>query len=159
MDFKSIDGVKKEGFMDFNKISELRTGDRKIPQIPGVYFVLNPNNENAEFLEVGSGGHFKGRNPNVPIAELKFKHVKNTVLVYIGKADNLGKRIGQLLKFGRGMNVGHYGGRYLWQLKNHEDLVICYIPSFSEDPRELEKKYIRDFEKQYGKKPFANIKG
>lgn len=39
-------------------------------------------------------------------------------MVYIGKAGTtLRKRLNQYLKFGNRQNIGHWGGRYIWQIK------------------------------------------
>ena len=65
----------------------------------------------------------------------------------------------QYLKFGQGKNIGHYGGRLIWQLKNHLDLIFCWLPMTDTEPRELEKKILADFIQQYGQRPFANLTG
>ena len=44
------------------------------------------DNKPGEFLAVGSGGHFKGKDPNISLADLKSNWVDNTKVVYIGKA-------------------------------------------------------------------------
>lgn len=76
-----------------------------------------------EFLSHGTGGFFKGKDPNVSITELETNWVENTCVVYIGKAGTtLQKRLNQYLKFGNGQNIGHWGGRYIWQIKIP---VIC----------------------------------
>ena len=42
-----------------------------------------------EFLSRGTGGFFKGKDPNVSITELETNWVENTCVVYIGKAGKL----------------------------------------------------------------------
>ena len=78
--------------------------------------------------------------------------------MYIGKATSLKKRLGQYLRFGQTKNVGHYGGRYIWQLKNHSDLIVCWKTTPQYDPREIEKGLILDFKREFGERPFANLK-
>ena len=88
-----------------------------------------------EFLSRGTGGFFKGKDPNVSITELGTNWVKNTCVVYIGKAGTtLRKRLNQYLKFGNGQNIGHWGGRYIWQIKNSGNLLLCWKPTPDEDP-------------------------
>ena len=95
-----------------------------IPKQMGIYMVLNTE-PNVDFINPGVGGFFKGKDPNVDILQLKEKFVDATV-VYIGKAGGtsskatLFSRLGQYLSFGQTKNIGHYGGRYIWQLKNHD---------------------------------------
>jgi len=94
---------------------------------------------------------------------LKAKWVSKAAVVYIGKAGGkrghaaLRSRIQQYLAFGRGEPVGHWGGRYIWQLKDSKDLLLCWRPTPRSDPRQWEKKLLRQFEETCGKLPFANL--
>lgn len=164
MNFSSINALKEQGFTGFKTISSLIQNDSVIPDIKGVYVVLSESS-NPSFITPGSGGFFKGKNPNVSIDELKANWVENTPVVYIGKAGTptgsatLNSRLKQYLKFGKGKNTAHYGGRYIWQIKNYKDLIICWKTSPNKDPRAIEKEMIKDFVSQYGKRPFANLMG
>jgi hypothetical protein len=60
--------------------------------------------------------------------------------------------------FGNGKPVGHWGGRYLWQLKNSANLVLCWKATPHSDPGEVEHELIRSFIAHYGALPFANLK-
>jgi hypothetical protein len=162
MNFNDIEQIKKVGFTGFKKMSELFSKNSSIPQIKGVYLVLNPDRK-SEFLTVGTGGYFKGKNPNLSIAELKSNWVENTIIVYIGKAGKDGSsatlqsRLKQYFSFGQGENIGHYGGRLIWQLKNSKDLVVCWKALPTEDPRTIEANLIQQFVIKYSKRPFANL--
>jgi hypothetical protein len=57
----------------------------------------------------------------------------------------------------QGYNIGHYGGRYIWQLKNSLDLVVCWKTLPNDDPRSIESQLIQQFIKEYQKRPFANL--
>lgn len=143
----------------------------KIPKKSGVYFVISPLNFNEEtFINPGTGGHFKDRDPNIPIEELKLNWVKAADILYIGKAGgirangnpyttDLKTRIRTLLNFGNMNNKApHWGGRYLWQYANSRELLIYwYVCRDDQDAVLLEKRLINDFKRQYGKIPFANI--
>ena len=60
------------------------------------------------------------------------------------------------MRFGSGKNVGHYGGRYIWQLADSDDLVVCW--KCVEDSRRVEAAMIAEFKKNHnGKRPFANL--
>lgn len=162
MDFKDIEQIRNAGFKGFKTIRELFANPSSIPKIKGVYLILNPSKK-QDFLHVGTGGHFKERNPNVPISELTSNWVEDTIVVYIGKAGSDGSnatlqsRLRQYLRFGQGSKVGHWGGRYIWQLKNAGDLVVCWKSLPSEDPRQHESSLIQEFVRQYSKRPFANL--
>ena len=60
MDFNNIDEIKEAGFIGFKKMSELFIDSSSIPKMKGIYLVLNPNYKKAEYLQIGTGGHFKG---------------------------------------------------------------------------------------------------
>jgi hypothetical protein len=163
MEFKNIEEVREAGFVGFKKMKELFADDAAIPKITGVYLILNPT-KSAEFLTVGTGGHFKGRNPNVTLAELNNSWVEDTIVVYIGKAGKDGNsatlqsRLRQYFDFGQGKKVGHWGGRYIWQLSNSSDLLVCWKSLPTDDPRKIESQLILEFVSKYSKLPFANLK-
>lgn len=164
MNFTNIPQIQAAGFTGFKTMKELFKDHLVIPQVRGVYLVLNPTKE-KEFVETGTGGHFKGKNPNVSIPELEKNWVEEAIVVYIGKAGGEGKsatlqsRLKQYLDFGQGNNVGHWGGRLIWQLKNAEDLVVCWKPLSTEEPRSVEADLIKDFASEFSKRPFANLVG
>lgn len=162
MEFKTLEAIKREGFSGFFTIKNLRSNYDLIPNHMGVYMIICEEVE-PEFLEVGSGGFFKGKNPNVPVAELTKNWVNDTIVVYIGKAGGTGvdatlnSRIKQYLKFGEGKNIGHYGGRLIWQLANSENLIICWKEISGEEPRGVEKELMSSFYSVYNQLPFANL--
>ncbi|MBL7889422.1 MAG: GIY-YIG nuclease family protein [Bacteroidia bacterium] len=157
MTFNDIDEIKSLGFTGFKKMGDLFQDSSVLPDSGGVYLVLNIENTPIEFLTVGTGGHFKGKNPNIPILELKANWVENTKVVYIGKATSLKSRLKQYLSFGKGKNIGHYGGRLIWQLKYSNDLVVCW-KVMKTNPREFEAELIRQFKSNFNCRPFANLK-
>lgn len=139
-------------------MSELFLDNSMLPDSKGVYLVLNVTNKHCEFLTIGSGGYFKGKNPNVSIEELKTNWVNDTMVLYIGKATSLKSRLKQYFSFGQGRNVGHYGGRLIWQLKEHNDLIVCWKILTTDEPRVFEAELIKLFVLRFGKRPFANLK-
>lgn len=165
MNYNNIDSLKQNGFMGFKKIKFLMEDDSCIPAAKGVYMVIYDSEAKPSFLPIGSGGHFQGKEPNVPVGILQAKWVDQTKVIYIGKAGNvtgsatLRSRLRQYLRFGQGQNVGHWGGRYIWQLEKNRELMICWKVLPNEDPRKEEKRLICDFMQQYDKQlPFANLK-
>lgn len=152
-----ITKYREEGFTGFVKVANLRLTSNIIPPTEGVYVVLRATNDKPIFLEEGTGGHFKDRNPNVPIAELEKKFVGGSDTMYIGKATNLHKRLGQLLRFGAGANVGHWGGRYLWQLADSDNLLIAWKETYPSNSREVEFEMLTTYRNEHGRLPFANL--
>ncbi len=169
MNFNDIEEIKKAGFIGFKKMSELFTDSSNISDEKGVYFILCLDNKPPQFLTIGTGGYFKGRNPNVSVEKLKENWVDDTIVVYIGKGggknqkgiesdETLRSRLKTYFSFGRGKNVGHSGGRYIWQIENSKDLVVCWYPTPDKEPADIETNFIIEFKKQNVKRPFANHK-
>ncbi len=163
MNFNDFQSIKMAGFRGFITVQELWDDFSDIPKERGVYLVINPNHNNTKFIQPGSGGFFKSKDPNLAIVDLQENYIPGAQVVYIGKAGSLtGKatlhsRIIQYLRFGQGKNVGHYGGRLIWQIKNHQELLFCWKRTPQEDPREVEKILLQEFYQQYGSFPFANL--
>ncbi len=163
MDFNNIEDLKKAGFIGFKTIQELFVDSSQLPAMKGVYLVLSLNKQTPSYLQVGTGGHFKGKNPNVSIEELKNNWVEKTLVVYIGKAGNensnatLKSRMKQYFGFGQGKNIGHWGGRLIWQLAASNNLLVCWKSLPNENPRTYEKQLIKDFKHEFGMRPFANF--
>lgn len=161
-DFNDIKEIKNQGFTGFKTKRELFLDSSCIPKQMGVYMVLN-NQAKPSFVLNGTGGFFKGKNPNVALSYLKDNWVDNAKVIYIGKAGsstgkaNLYSRLNQYLSFGQGKNVGHWGGRLIWQLANAKDLIVCWKTLPDLEPREIEGFLIQEFVNQFGKRPFANL--
>lgn len=160
--FTDVEVMKKSGFTGFFTIGELMESKKVIPESKGVYFVLYLSNIIPTFLEKGTGGYFKGKDPNVSLDILKTNWVEETKVVYIGRGGQKGKkstihsRLSDYLRFGQGMNVGHWGGRYIYQIQNSEDLVICW--KTTDDPEKIESELISEYLDIYGKLPFGNLR-
>lgn len=150
----SADWWKSHGYEGRQQLLAM---DRKLaPNCPGIYVVTRATSTDPQFLSESCGGHFKGRNPTVEQDVLRRKWIEGVETVYIGKATNLRRRIGSMSSFGRGKAVGHWGGRYLWQLADADQLVVSWKATDG-DPRLTERDLIAGFEMTFGQKPFANI--
>jgi len=151
-----IAALKSDGFAGFYTVASLmQNGCADLPEKPGVYVALNPTNEKSFLLE-SVGGHFKGKNPTVPLVELEENWVDDSAVLYIGQTTRtLKKRVDEYMRFGKGKRVGHKGGRLIWQLANHRDLIICF--RVDDNPRSLESAMLERFEANHGKLPFANL--
>ena len=161
----SVPELRRQGFEGFSSVSDLRLGgSAEIPAEPGVYLFLRTRVSSPEFLAKGSGGRFKGRDPNVTLARLQGEWVDGALIVYVGQTGSASKgtlrqRIGLMLRFGQGAAVGHWGGRLIWQLKDSDRLWVCWKPIRERDPRKVEIALIRSFKSMHGgKRPFANLR-
>lgn len=168
----TVKELKKNGFEGFYTVKELKIDTTEVPKKKGVYMVLRKSDKEPEYLKIGTGGKFKGEDGNVSIDELKKNWNNNSCILYIGKAGsytpnkrtgkiskaNLSKRIETYMKYGSGEDIGHKGGRYIWQLKDSDELIVCWKETKNE-PREEEGKLIKDFKEAHGgKRPFANLR-
>ena len=160
----SVASLRSQGFDGFVTVADLRRNNRNnIPAVPGVYLVLRNCASYPEFLDVGTGGHFKNKDPNVSVSELNDNWVEGAVTVYIGQAGSnsngtLEKRIGELIRFGQGGCVGHWGGRFIWQLQGADRLLVCWKEVADGDPRKFERELITEFKSAHGdRRPFANL--
>jgi len=156
--------LKELGFQGFVTIGSLFKDSSIIPKVKGVYLILYPSAIAPKFRTIGSGGHFKEKNPNVSLQLLQDNWVDDAAIVYIGKAGSesgsatLQSRLKQYLNFGQGKAVGHWGGRLIWQLQLAEDLIICWKTTPHQEPSVVESYLIGKFKKFYKKRPFANLK-
>ncbi len=156
-------GLEEAGFEGFRRFAEL--GQAGVPPQPGVYIIFRPSQDQRQFGPTSVAGHFKGKNPSVSIPDLERAWVDGASVLYIGKASGgqhgkrgLRKRLDEYRRHGQGEPVGHWGGRYIWQLSDSTSLLVAWKPTPSEDPEEVESKMISEFIATYGSRPFANRK-
>lgn len=131
-----------------------------LPASPGVYAVCLPSWETRPFTaDAGMARHADPADP----AALRAKRDRilgagPTDILYIGKAENLCKRVQQLVRFGTGRANNHRGGEWLWQLKGicEAKLWMCCCPG--ERPELLERKLLEAFRATHGDWPLANRK-
>ena len=164
MNFDSLDEICRHGFQGCTSITSLQANAcSDVPAEQGVYLVLRPERTSPTFLAQSVGGHFKGKDPTVSEEELRRKWVDEAIVMYIGKAGRangkatLQSRVLTYMRFGQGKPVGHWGGRYIWQLEGSGTLLVCWKPTPDQDPREAERCLIKDFKTRYLKLPFANL--
>jgi len=164
VDLRTRTAVEAAGFRGFVPIRELRVQScRQIPREPGVYLVFRPSTDTPGFLEKGTGATFKERNPNVSLEALHRAWVPAATVLYIGKAGtdqgsaNLRTRISQYVRFGTGEAAPHWGGRYIWQLADADDLLFAWKEvAASRLPRDEERELLAAFQQTFLKLPFAN---
>jgi hypothetical protein len=143
------------GFVGFERLSALPKGCGHLPASPGIYAVLAYPPARHGFLERSVGGRFKGRDGTVPIDALVARWIDDAGLLYVGRSNSLRRRVDELARYGRGEPIGHRGGRYLWQLAEHDELRVAWHGIV--DSVQAEREFLDDFEAQFGQLPFANL--
>lgn len=152
--------LEERGYTGFVSLTDLRNGGlSKVPATPGSYAVL-VEGITPEFLEASRGGHFKGKNPAVKVDDLRAKWVHGAPIAYIGKADNMQRRLREFFRFGAGSAIGHWGGRYLWQVAGSDDWLVCWKPcDEGETALGAEAALLNEFADSHGGRlPFANLR-
>lgn len=164
IDLKSLKGIRDNGFVGFEAISQVQAANcSEVPELPGIYLILRRAQTGPEFLDVSIGGRFKGQDPTVPVSALQEKWVEGAIVLYIGKGGGPGEdaslkgRLSAYMKFGQGHPKSHAGGKYIWQLKDSSDLLVCWKVLSVIPPRLEERRLISIFEDHYQKLPFANL--
>jgi hypothetical protein len=136
---------------------------KELPRTQGVYLIVRNSTAAPDFLETSVGGWFKGKNPTTDLDTLRGKWVADSPIVYIGKAGGdgssatLNSRLWQYMQFGLGKDIGHWGGRYIWQLADHADLRVWWCET-TQDARSVEARLLSEFESKFGSLPFANLR-
>lgn len=148
-----IEHLKLSDFRGFHSIEYLRQNINIIPKEKGVYIVLRLSNEEPSFIE--------RKNMGYPIEECKRNWINNEPIIYIGKAGpspdrTLRKRLKEYMDFGINKSQTHKGGRLIWQLKDSNELIVCWKVLVDRNPKDYEKKMLLDFKEEKGKYPFAN---
>jgi hypothetical protein len=155
-DRAGLEELNFTGFVTFQVLRE--TGLELVPRTGGVYVVLRESDDAPTYLPASPGGRFKGKDPTVAVPVLAAKWIDGCPVVYLGKGDNLQRRLKEYARFGAGDPVGHWGGRYIWQLSDSAELLVGWTRcDAGETAAQLERKMVGLFKNQYGRLPFANI--
>lgn len=147
--------LESQGFTGWMVFDQLAEDLPNVTASGGVY-VVSRSAGPAKYLDTNPGGRFKGRDPTVSLDALESNWVDGAEVVYIGKANNLRRRLREFVRFGQGAPIGHWGGRLIWQLEDSGSLVVAWMETPGESPAEVEARLISKFRAAYGRPPFAN---
>lgn len=159
---KDTDGIDLSDFSPPVSVETLqRTKCSAVPTRPGVYVVLYPAGRAPVFLKKSVGGWFKDQDPSDPLDFVRAHWVDQASIVYIGKGNGqsgLRQRLCQFIQFGMGKSVGHRGGRLVWHLANHKQLLVRWRVTPNERPEDDESRLVEQFRSAHGVRPFANLR-
>jgi hypothetical protein len=157
--------LQQSGFSGFHSISHLRQARcLDVPVERGVYVVVRDTDAPPGFLARSVGGWYRHQDPSVAADVLKEKWVDGAPVLYIGRARGPGvrsllqQRVKRYIRFGQGKAVGHWGGRFVWQLRDHVALQVAWRPTPDEDPEVTEAALLGGFFLRYQRLPFANLR-
>src|SRR5205085_12113439 len=151
------------GFTGFRTVGQLHA-DRceEIPNECGVYAIVRETADAPEFTR-SSAPVWRRMDPGVAVDELEKHWVPNVELVYLGLASGTGvrsklkQRVKRMLRFGHGKVVAHWGGRFVWQLRDRTALRVAWKPASLEDAARLDAELREQFVRRHGRLPFANV--
>ena len=134
----------------------------EIPNKPGVYFIRLPKGKIASLKinpEINKHKHLKFGEKNGPYEvgklESKLKDSENSEnILYIGKAKDLRKRLGQYMRYLFIGSKNHAGGRAIGQIDGFEKLICEYEEN--NEPEAEERCLLDRFYCKNKSLPFAN---
>lgn len=147
-----LEGAGFEGWKTFGDLADRLSS---VSAAGGVYVVFRDGGT-PSFRAANPGGRFKNRDPSVSEEALRANWVDDASVIYIGKADDLRRRLREFMRFGSGAPIGHWGGRLIWQLSDSASLVVGWQETPEEVARDVETAMINAFRVAWGKPPFAN---
>lgn len=161
--FDSVARLRDQGFEGFLSVATLR--DSRCLEVPverGVYIAVRDYEGPPEFLARSVAPRFRGQDPTLTLDQLNPRWVPGALVLYVGRAPGPGvrsllqQRIKRYIRFGQGRVVAHYGGRLIWQLRDHRSLLFAWRTAPDEDPGAAEARLLAAFRERYGALPFAN---
>lgn len=159
----TLQGRRDVGFTGFAPFARLPA--TAVPSDAGVYVVARDSSDPTVFVVSSVAGWFRRKDPSLDLTRLAEAWVPGAVALYIGKASGgaaggrgLQKRLDEYRRHGAGQPVGHWGGRYIWQLADAGELLVAWLPTSQSDPEDVESKLLSQFANHFGRRPFANRK-
>ena len=155
-----LNQITKRTFLnnEFEYAGTIGRLERDRGNFKGIYIIVRPEKMQDILLEqTSNAGKFKGKDPTVKVEKLKRKLLDGAEILYLGKSeDSVEKRMQQHIDFWNGKPIAAWGGRSIAQIKHFEELEVWYL--LCDNPKEMERTLLREFERQYKQLPFANLR-
>lgn len=143
------------GFKGLHTVEAIHGGQfASVPDVPGIYGVFRLADPLPRFVVKNAAARWKGQDPTIGVPALQAAWLDEAALLYVDKGASLRTRVRQLVEFGHGKQVAHWGGRALWQLSDADDLVVAWRPA--EEPKAAEAELLAAFQAVHGRPPWAN---
>jgi hypothetical protein len=162
MDFSTRQGIAEAGFEGFVAIKDLKTAlqRRVIPKERGVYLILRDTNTPPTFHEDDIFEKRLNKAPyTITALQEKWNAIQQSIVIYIGKAGTSDQGIATLhsrLRTYLRLSPKHSGGRAIWQLKDAQELLVCWKATGVNSPKAYETELLAQFKARYGSYPLAN---
>lgn len=133
--------LEAEGFVGWVHFKQMLHQDR-VPRTPGVYVIARTSAGDPKFRGAAE--------------VLRANWVPGAEVVYIGKADELRRRLRELAEVGAGEPFAHSDGRLVWQLAEVKNLLVAWKETPGDASVRVEAALVEEFRDSYGEPPFAN---
>ena len=164
MSFRTGSDLAALGFGGFLTFDQVLDAPEMVPAGAGVYAVVAKDGFEPVFARNSRAGRFKGKNPTVEVETLARNWVKEARILYFGKASSekagkrgLRTRLAEYARFGRGEPIGHWGGRFVWQVIGYDAFHVSWLETDA-DTGSHERDLICAFRREHGRLPFANLR-
>ena len=155
--------LESEGFEGFHLVGQLHAERCEgLPDAAGIYAIVRETPGPPEFMARSTAPVYRGEDPSRPVEELMARWVPGAELLYLGLAAGPGvrnllkQRVKRMLRFGHGRVVGHWGGRFVWQLLDRAALRVAWNVTGDADAGERIGFILARFVEKHGVLPFAN---
>jgi len=152
----------------FEEILADRNSLKEIERVEGIYKVYLPENipfqlnKTTTAMEYNKEGKKLVYDTDEDIERLQYQwkliqsaKEHDNRIVYIGRSNNLRKRLKQFARYGVRKADNHEGGKILWQLTDAIKFQIEYFPC--QNCEQVEKELLQDYKKRhFNQLPIAN---
>lgn len=150
----SMSEFRARGWEGFERLVGLPSS--RVPDEAGVYVIMRPADATEPVFTESSA--LRGDRAPLHRDALVARWVVGARVLYIGKAAGargLRQRVGQFARMGS----NHAGGRSIWQLRDHAELVVgWFVTPDDVHPALAESALLSRFRRDHnGSFPFANI--
>ena len=132
-----------------------------LPSEPGIYVVYFKVIRRLHFVDQSDTAIYA--EPADPmLLKRKWQRIYQktmTDIIYIGKGNNIRRRLRELVRFGAGLADNHKGGQWMWQIKEILTARVLIQACNPEKQAGFENYLLNRFKREHGEYPLANSSG